>query len=712
MANASLSNYKQAAAADDLYLSHCEEMEAKFVVMEGELSQMYEHVPFGYHNLDAEGFYLSINSQELSWLGWEREEVVGTKSFVDFLLPDSREKYTRHFSDFIKCGYIEGLELDIVERSGRVRPVLLSAVFKFDAQSDMLGMRSVLFDMTEHRKAEVDRRIAAIAFETQEGILITDAKSAILRVNSAFTKITGYEAIEVVGLNPRLLQSGRQSPTFYLGMWECIKEHGFWAGEIWNKRKNGEVFPERLTISAVKDEMGCVTNYVATLADTTISTLAAEEIKSLAYYDQLTHLPNRRLLIERIKLSVLSSTRSGKQGAVLFLDLDNFKALNDTLGHDMGDMLLQQAAGRIAAVVREGDTVARQGGDEFIIVLDSLSENPFEAAVQTEIIGAKLLAVLGQPYLLAAREYRCTASIGATLFKGHQTQVDDLCKQADIAMYQAKKVGRNALRFFDPEMQASISARAKLEYELRTAIEQQQFQLHFQVQVDNTGCPLGAEALIRWQHPSLGLLIPSFFIPLAEETGLILPIGKWVLDAACAQLKIWQQSNDTRHLTMSVNVSSRQFHEADFVASVKDVVQRHGLSAEMLKLEPTESILLENIPDTVKTMNSLKEIGIHFALDDFGTGFSSLQYLKKLPLNQLKIDQSFVRDLASDEQDRVIVRTIIAMAKNLNLQVIAEGVETIDQMSVLTDSGCNHFQGHLFGKPMPVDEFVAALKTS
>ena len=557
-------------------------------------------------------------------------------------------------------------------------------------------------------KVDEQLRVAAIAFESQEGMLISDANNVILRVNRAFTKTTGYTPEEVIGKNPQLLKSGRHDASFYAAMWKSINNSGAWKGEILNRRKNGEIYPEYLNITAVKDLSGTVTNYVATLTEITVSSEAADEIKHLAFYDALTGLPNRRLLMDRLQQAFATSARTGRRGALLIIDLDNFKTLNDTLGHDFGDLLLKQAAQRLEYCVREDDTVARLGGDEFVMLLEELNKDPLEAAAQTEAVGDKIRAALNQPYQLAVHEYLSTPSIGAAIFSDHDQSQEDLLKQADIAMYQAKKAGRNTLRFFDPHMQDVINAHAALENELRKALENQQFQLFYQIQIDSSRRPLGAEALIRWLHPERGLVSPVHFIPLAEETGLILPIGQWVLETACAQIKAWEQKALTRDLVLAVNVSAKQFHQADFVAQVQALVQRHAINPKLLKLELTESMLLENIEDIIATMNALKEIGVQFSLDDFGTGYSSLQYLKRLPLNQLKIDQSFIRDLAVDSSDKAIVRTIIAMAQGLNLEVIAEGVETEEQRQALRDKGCTNYQGFLFGRPVPIEQFEAA----
>ena len=564
--------------------------------------------------------------------------------------------------------------------------------------------------VVESDRAQTNLHIAATTFESQEGIFITDTDAAIIRVNRAFTDITGYSAGEVIGQNPRLLSSGRQDARFYAAMWEGINNTGKWKGEIWNRRKNGELYPEFLTITAVKDEGGIVTNYICIFNDITASVAAADQIKHLAFYDPLTNLPNRRLLMDRLDQALVSSTRSGNGGALLFIDLDNFKTLNDTLGHDIGDLLLQQVALRLECCVRGCDTMARLGGDEFVVMLEGLSKQPLEAAAQTEAIGDKIIATLNQPYQLAEHAYHNSPSIGAILFSDHHLSTDELLKHADIAMYQSKKAGRNTLRFFDPEMQETINARAALEVELQKALENRQFRLYYQLQVDEFNCPIGAEALIRWIHPERGMVSPLEFIPLAEDTGLILPIGHWVLETACAQLKVWQQTAATRDLVLAVNVSARQFRQENFVAEVQVVIRHHAIEPSRLKLELTESMLLENIETIISSMKALKEIGVQFSLDDFGTGYSSLQYLKRLPLDQLKIDQSFVRDLVADSNDQAIVRTIIAMAHSLNLTVIAEGVETEEQRQLLRDNGCTHYQGYLFGKPLPPEQCVALLK--
>jgi diguanylate cyclase (GGDEF)-like protein/PAS domain S-box-containing protein len=655
--------------------------------------------------IDEQARYHYVNEEACRSLGYSREELLAMS--VCDIDPDlTLEMWGKHWHG-IQTLWTTTVEARHQNKNGHIFPVEVCAnYFKYNGLGYNLAF---VRDITERKVVESELRIAATAFESHEGIIITDANNFILRVNKAFTTITGYAAEEVIGKNPRMLSSGRQEGKFYRAMWESINQTGGWEGEIWNRRKNGENYPEYLTITAVKGVNDAVTNYVAALTDVTLHMESEKKIKHLAFYDHLTGLPNRRLLMDRLQQALASSGRSGKKGALLFIDLDNFKTLNDTLGHDKGDLLLQQVAERLTVCVREGDTVARVGGDEFVLILDDLSEQDIEAAELAVNIGTKILTALNQPYQLGTYEYHCTPSAGVTLFNGLEQGIEDLFKQADIAMYQAKKTGRNTLRFFDPKMQDSINARAALENELHKALEKQQFHLYYQVQVDSALRPLGAEALIRWQHPERGLISPGHFIPLAEESGLILPIGQWVLETACSQLKAWQKNALTRNLVLSVNVSAKQFHQADFSAQVRAAVHRNAVKPGLLMLELTESMLLENIEDIISTMNALNEIGVQFSLDDFGTGYSSLQYLKRLPLDQIKIDQSFVREIAVDNSDKAIVRTIIAMAKSLNLDVIAEGVETEGQRQLLINKGCHHHQGYLFGKPLPIEQFEALL---
>jgi diguanylate cyclase (GGDEF)-like protein/PAS domain S-box-containing protein len=466
----------------------------------------------------------------------------------------------------------------------------------------------------------------------------------------------------------------------------------------------------------VNDE-GELLGTVGFARDITERKVAADQIAQLAFYDVLTELPNRRLMLDRLGLALTSSARHAGQGALMLIDLDNFKALNDTLGHAVGDQLLIEAASRLAATIREGDTVARLGGDEFVIILGDLEEGE-QGAVQAGLVAKKILEGLAKPYRLVMKSngesvgeitHECTSSIGVTLFSGQSISGDELLKRADTAMYQAKAAGRNTLRFFDPKMQAALNERAAMEIDLRKAIVENQFVLHYQAQVDSAGLVTGAEVLVRWQHPKHGLVYPAMFIPLAEETGLILPLGHWVLSKASQQLAEWAKKPDRTHLALAVNVSARQFSLPNFVEQLLSIIDFAATPAAQLKLEFTESLLLENTEDTIIKMMALKARGIGFSIDDFGTGYSSLSYLKRLPLDQLKIDQSFVRDILTDPNDSAIAHTVVSLANSLGLGVIAEGVETEDQLHALANIGCRAYQGYLFSRPVPIEEFEALL---
>ena len=680
---------------------------AQTVKRENEKNQiLLRNASDGIHIVGADGKITEVSDSFCTMLGYRRDELIGMNvSELDARFePEELARRIRLQSEQTNRAQFETLHR---RKDGSILDVELSVfTLKLDGQPAIYVSSR---DITERKMAECELRVAATAFESQEGILITDANRIILRVNRAFTDITGYTAEEAIGQNPRMLSSGRHNSGFYAAMWEKLNSTGAWKGEIWNRRKNGEIYPERLTITVVKDRNGTVTHYVASLADISLHKAAEEEIKTLAFFDPLTRLPNRRLLLDRLNQAMVSSSRSGKAGAILFLDLDNFKNLNDTLGHDIGDLLLQQVAQRLETCVRAGDTVARMGGDEFVVILEDLSTEPVEAATQTESVGWKIVSTLNEPFQLDKYEAHSTASIGATLFHQHPQAIDDLFKQADIAMYQAKKAGRNTMRFFDPQMQDSLNTRTSLEGDLRKSIERREFHLYYQIQVDSSNRALGAEALIRWIHPQRGLVSPADFIPLAEETGLILPIGQWVLNEACAQLKDWQQNAHSRQLILAVNVSAKQFRQPDFAIQVKTIVERHAIDPARLKLELTESMLQESVEETISIMNELRMFGVRFALDDFGTGYSSLQYIKRLPLDQIKIDQSFVHDLSAVSGDKAIVRAIIAMAHSLDLDVIAEGVETEEQRQMLLKKGCTQFQGYLFSKPVSTEQFEALL---
>jgi len=673
---------------------------------------------------DPQGLITVFNSGAETLLGYTAGELIGKCDPGAFHDPDEVVAYAGlltnelgfavapGFDTFVARTRVTGQpdehEWTYIHKDGRRIPVLLSITAIRNAKAEITGYLGIATSIAERKQAEANLRVAAIAFESQEGMMITDAMGVIVRVNQAFVRLTGYSAEEAIGQTPALLKSGRHDAAYYQRMWTTLKDNGYWQGEIWNRRKNGKIYAEMLTISSVVAPDGSVSNYIGTFSDISRNTEAEAEIHRLAFYDPLTQLPNRRLLLDRLQQAVTASGRSGREGALLFIDLDNFKTLNDTLGHDKGDQLLQQVAQRLSASVREGDTVARLGGDEFVVMLEGLDTNPEDAAPQAKTVGEKILATLNEPYLLAQHKHHSTPSIGVTLFGGNQDTVDELLKRADFAMYQSKAAGRNTLRFFDPQMQAVVTARAGLEAELRQALQHEQFLLYYQPQVDGAGRLTGVEALVRWRHPQRGMVSPAEFIPLAEDSGLILPLGHWVLQTACLQLVSWANQRAMAHLTVAVNVSARQFHHVDFIEQVLAILEHTGADPRRLKLELTESLLLADVEDIIKKMSTLKASGVGFSLDDFGTGYSSLTYLKRLPLDQLKIDQSFVRDILTDPNDAAIAKAIITLGQSLGLAVIAEGVETEGQRSFLANHGCNAYQGYLFGRPCPAADLAVA----
>ncbi len=629
------------------------------------------------------------------------------ENFLNVIHPDDRDRVNQAYTQSLADRQAYGIEHRLRMADGRIKWVYEHCTSEFDAAGKPLRSVGAVQDITPQKQYQDQLRIAAIAFETHEAIMITDPDDRIIRVNKAFEATTGYSADEVIGHTPHMLSSGKHDQAFYEAMWQQITSTGRWEGEIWDRRRNGELYPKWLTITTVRDEAGEVSHYVGISSDISQRKLAEEEIYSLAYYDTLTRLPNRRLLLDRFGLAIAASQRSGSYGAVLFLDLDKFKILNDTLGHGYGDLLLVEVARRLKDCARAVDTVARLGGDEFVLLVEEIGIDAHEASQKVALFAEKIRAALTRPYLLKGHEYHGSPSIGVCLYRGNEETVESILKHADMAMYQAKEAGRNAVRFFDPVMQQAVETRAELEADLRGALQNRQLVLYYQIQVDDANRPIGAEALIRWMHPRRGMVSPMQFIPVAEESSLILDIGQWVIETACRQIAEWARDERMQHLELAINVSAQQFRMVDFVQRLEQVIVHHGIAAEKLKLELTESVVLEDVADVVGKMHALKALGVGLSLDDFGTGYSSLAYLKRLPLDQIKIDQSFVRDITTDLNDAVMVKTIIDMAQNFRLNVIAEGVESEAQLAFLRQNKCMAYQGYLFSKPVPVADFEA-----
>jgi len=561
-------------------------------------------------------------------------------------------------------------------------------------------------DISERRLTEQRLRLLAAVFENSaEAIMVSDRDNRIVEVNAAFSRLTGYSADEVRGSDPRLLSSGRTSADDYRDMWQAIGSSGHWQGEIWDRRQDGTVYPKWLSISTIRGADGSVENYIGSFVDISERKAAEERIRHLAHFDTLTHLPNRSNLQGRLEQALAAARREGGSCplAVMFLDLDRFKNINDTLGHHVGDALLLEVSQRLTGSVRASDIVARLGGDEFVVVLSRAD------AIAAERVAMKILHALSQPYQIDGQGMHTTSSIGIAVFPGDADTVEVLMRNADAAMYHAKSAGRNNVQFFTASMNQAARDRRQLEEDLHLALQNDEFVLHYQPQVDSRHRVFGAEVLLRWQHPQHGLVPPGKFIPLAEDTGLIVPIGQWVLATACAQLAAWRGDARAGELQVAVNVSARQFRQADFVDQLQALLQRSGADPTRLKLELTESLVLDNVADTIARMNAIKQLGVSFSMDDFGTGYSSLSYLTRLPLDQLKIDRAFVSRLPDNQSDAIIAQTIVTMGRSLGLKVIAEGVETAAQCEFLDRHGCHGYQGFMFGRPVPVDEFTRLL---
>ncbi|AQU83758.1 MULTISPECIES: bifunctional diguanylate cyclase/phosphodiesterase [unclassified Halomonas] len=561
------------------------------------------------------------------------------------------------------------------------------------------GVLSVNRNITEAKRAEVELQIAAAAFQTHLGILITDARGSILKVNDTFTRITGYSEAEVVGQKPRIFSSGGHNAALYRRLWKHVIKTGNWEGEIWNQRKDGELFPEWLTVSAVYSAEGTLTHYVATMSDISERKAAEQEIHQLAFYDTLTGLANRRLFMDRMGAALKELQRHQRCGALLIIDIDNFKQVNDTLGHYAGDQLLQSVARRMGKMLRDTDTLARLGSDEFAVLIEGIDSGFAQTTQLAERIAHKLLATISEPMQLAEENIVVSGSVGIAVMASNGYSEDDYLQQVDMALFQAKNSSRHRVCFFDPSMQATLLAHVKLEADLRQTQVDQQWQLYYQPQVNQCGAITGVEALLRWQHPERGMVSPGEFIPLLESSGLINDVGEWVLEEACNQLARWARCPPLNELTISVNISPLQFRDEGFLNRVEGVFTRTQAPLYRLKLEVTESLFVEARDEARDKMLALKAQGVRFSLDDFGTGYSSLAYLAHLPLDQLKIDQAFVQQVLESKANAAIVESTIALAESLNLEVIAEGVENEAQQAWLLAHDCNAFQGYLFGRP-------------
>ncbi len=595
------------------------------------------------------------------------------------------------------------LEINLIRRKGLGWAELRSAPIEWHGQQAyVIGVR----DITERKLSDESLVQAATVFEnTREGIMMTDANKRILRVNRAFSNITSYSEAEVIGQQPNILRSGRHSANFYKKMWECVSETGHWQGEIWNRRKNGEIYPEQLTISSITNKSGEVTHYVGVFADISQLKNTELQLEFLAHHDPLTRLPNRFLLLSRMGHAIEIALRDEKMLALLMIDLDRFKDVNDSFGHLAGDELLQLVSKQLSTRLRGIDTLCRLGGDEFTVLLEDIAQPEDAARIATDIINT-----LGEPWLLSnGKEVRIGASVGISLFPGYGETAVELLQQADTALYQSKAEGRGRFKYFSEDLTRSARIRMDLEVRLRRAIDKDELRVFYQPQVDvDTGRIIGAEALIRWLDPDEGLIPPLRFIPIAEQTGLITTIGNWILKETCRQGKCWIDAG-FQPLTLAVNVSPHQFLHSNIEEIVAQTLAETGFPANRLELELTESALMQREKVAIQLLNRLHALGVRLAIDDFGTGYSSLAYLKLFPLDVLKIDKSFIDDIPHHRDDMEIAATIVAMAHTLRLKVLAEGVETEEQLSFLKTQGCDLYQGYLTSPAVAADEFEKLL---
>lgn len=695
----------QKALLTDL-LAH---QETQNQVIEQRFKSTLQAVPDPLIEIDANGIVKEVRTPD-------DEAEIGL-----FFIPD--QHYSAHLSEHVKHIF------EVALNAAQVAKIHRGAVFKLERDERTVWFEiSVVCDQPEERDtssqfivllrditvrqdAEEQLRIAATAFETQDGILISDKHNRIIRVNQAFQDITGFSEQEVIGETPAILNSGRHSNAFYQQLYQELHEQGRWEGEVWNRRKNGEVYPEWLSISTVRDQHQTLTHFVATFKDISERKASERQIRQLHYYDTLTRLANRTLLLEEMTYLTSEQQLKHHQSAVLFIDIDHFKDVNDVWGHGVGDELLKQVAERLVKNIRANDRVARFGGDEFLVLLEKvdISKNPERALYRASSVAQKLLDVLSEKFLLQASDYQASASIGIAIFDENSETPLDVIKQAELAMYEAKASGRSQFCFYQASMQERVLERVHLENDLRQAIEAQQLLLYVQPQWNAQREMIGAEALLRWQHPERGMVSPAVFIPLAEETKLILPIGEWVLHCACEQLSKWREQNVMTDFVMSINVSAVQFAQHDFVTQVERVLNQYNIPADSLQLELTESMLAHDQQDIIAKMTSLKALGVLISLDDFGTGYSSLSYLHRLPIDQLKIDQSFIANLEHDEKNASLAESIISLGHNLGMEVIAEGVETDEQFEWLIQQHCDLFQGFGLARPMPLSELLKQL---
>ncbi len=677
-------------------------LEESLAAERGSLQAVLDNTPVGIWFMRVDGKMRFVNKTFCNAVGIAEQQFMDAHHYSDVLDQSMAENCMRSDRETLAQEQPHLSYETLTFTDGKPHRLEITKVKLRDGHGEVLGVIGIALDITERERAQEHMELTAAVFgNTAEAIIVADANHNILSVNHAFTHITGYEAIEVLGKNPRILQSGRQDAEFYRAMWNSLEKSGQWHGEIWNRRKNGEIYPQWLTINAIRNIEGEVTHYAAIATDVTEHKQVQQRLEHLARHDTLTGLPNRSTLAELLK-QTLKHAETGQQAAIMFIDLDRFKTINDTLGHTMGDGLLRAVAARLKHAVRGAGTVARLGGDEFIIIL------PRSVTTDAARVAHDIGAVMQHPVVVDNCQLHITSSIGIAMFPKDGRDGDTLMRCADNAMYHAKSEGRNTYRFFSSEMDSKVRRRYAVETDLRHALANGEFELYFQRQVDVRGTQVvGCEALLRWNHPKNGLMPPAEFIHIAEDTGLIVPIGEWLLRAACAQQVAWREAG--HNLRMSVNLSARQFQEEDLLDTIDRALRHTGADASRLELEITESLLMDTSPATLEKLEQIAARGLTLAVDDFGTGYSSLSYLKNYPVSRLKIDRSFVTGIEMDASNRSIASAIVTLAHALGFGTIAEGVENQAQADVLDQLGCMELQGYHYGRPLPAARFAEDL---
>lgn len=682
--------------------------EAEYQKMQERFSEIYSSSKDAIVFATLDGMVLDVNEAFVKLTGYANSELMGIKKNQDITPSEYREMEAKMVQHILDTGEPREYEKEYLRKDGTRVPVQMTAFLVKGPGGKPVGLAAIIRDLTEQRASEMERQRLSLAVEQSPAIvMITDTEGHIEYVNSKFTEVTGYTLEEVKGKNPRLLKSGQTAPEVFKQLWDTIQSGGVWQGEFRNKKKNGELYWELASISSIKDSEGRITHFLAVKEDISKRKWAEETVVHMAYYDSLTDLPNRFLIQDRLNQLLTQARRKKKLVAIFMLGLDRFKSVNDTLGHALGDQILQAVGKRLAGSIRETDTIGRLGGDEFLILVPEIP-----SVEEAGKIAHEMLTSLRPPIHVNGHEVNLTASIGISVFPHDGDDVESLFKDADTALARAKHQGRNNYQLYTPAMHVEIFGRMVLENSMRKALSREEFVVHYQPIVELKSRRLvGTEALVRWQHPEIGLISPMEFIPIAEENGLIVPIGEWVLRAACEKVRYWHESG-LPPLSLSVNLSARQFQDANLLEMIEWVLRKTSLESRHLEIEITEGIAMENVDFTLTTLRRLKEMGVRIAIDDFGVGYSSLSYLKEFPIDSLKVDQSFVRDLTSDPADAAIVSAVIVLAHSLKMRVIAEGVETQEQLDYLKRQGCDMAQGYLFSKPLPPDQLEALILQS